>query len=172
MTWALEIPDRLYDRMLAHLFNDGVEQGAFLYAEPQGGSLIAREVYLVPPSGWEIQSAYRLVMKDDERARILARARQSGLCLVDCHSHPGSGEDIEFSPSDYSGVVDFAQYVKWKLDGRPYAALVWGEASVDGVVWERDFARAMTLDAVRVINGVLHVRPRATWESVSTWSMD
>lgn len=170
MTWRLQIPEELHARMAAHLFRDELEQGAFLYAEARDRWLLARELYLVPPEGWEIQSRYRLVMTDEERARVLAGAHRAAMCLVDCHSHPGSGAEVEFSPSDYGGVSEFAQYVKWKLDGRPYAALVWGEASVDGVVWDRDFASPETLQAVRVTGSQpVHLDPRDTWQRAATW---
>jgi hypothetical protein len=89
---------------------------------------------------------------DDRRgaAKILRLARNSGRCLVDCHSHPGYASEAAFSPSDRAGVEEFAPYVRWKLDGRPYVAAVLADDSVDAVMWEDDFAEAQQIDEIRV----------------------
>jgi hypothetical protein len=96
------------------------------------------------------KTAYRLEMTDEERAKVLKLARDSGLCLVDCHSHRGDAPEAAFSLSDRAGVEEFAPYVRWKLDGRPYVAAVLAEDAVDAVMWEADFAEAQRVDEIRV----------------------
>src|SRR5204862_2134353 len=127
-------------------FQNEVEQGAFLFAEARsdGGELQLNvtDFYLVPPRGWEVQMEVYLQMKDSERAKIMKLAREKNLCAIDCHSHPRADDDVWFSPSDVAGISEFAEYAKWKLDGKPFAAMVWGEESVDAVLWHGDFTAA------------------------------
>lgn len=149
------IPEQIATRLRAHLFQNSVEQGAFLFAtaEKHEGAvtLTVEDFYLVPEHGWEVQMEVYLQMKDSERAKIMKLARDKNLCAIDCHSHPHSGEDVWFSPSDVAGITDFAQYANWKLGGKPFAALVWGETSIDGVLWCGDFDSAFPLAEVHIV---------------------
>ena len=90
-----------------------------------------------------------LEMSHEARADSQNRPRRRDATVIDCHSHPHSTDAVWFSPSDRSGITEFAQYVRWKLSRNRFAALVWGEDSVDGVVWQDDFAQAQALGAVR-----------------------
>lgn len=168
MSTTILIPEPLYTSVYAHLFQNALEQAAFLLAQaypaPDGPRLEAVDAYLVPPEGWELQHQLYLELKDSERANIMYRARTGSFALIDCHSHPRSTADVRFSPSDRSGITNFAAYAKWKLDGRPYVAMVWGQASVDAVAWYGDFLTAARVKEVVVTGQVNQVlRPRATW---------
>lgn len=144
MSARIAIPANVAGPLQRHLFQGEMEQGAFLFArETRDGdvfSLVIEDSYLVPSSGWEVQRDIYLQMKDTERAKIMKLAREKLLCAIDCHSHPHAGDDVWFSPSDVAGITDFATYAHWKLPGHPFAAIVWGESSVDAVVWSGDFS--------------------------------
>lgn len=165
MSHEILIPGELMRRLRGHLFQNELEQAGFLFARVAGdGSALRFEVfdcYLVPASGWDVQMDVYLEMSHEERGRILKLARERNAAVIDCHSHPHSTEDVWFSPSDRSGITEFAQYVRWKLSGKPFAALVWGENSVDGVVWQDDFAQAQALASVRIEG--LRMIPTASW---------
>jgi hypothetical protein len=180
MRYTVSMPEAMFERLKRDLFQSELEQAAFLYAEHRQDDdrvhLAALEYYLVPPEGWEIQHEFHLELTDEERARILKRARDGGFALIDCHSHPPAVHDVEFSPSDVWGITEFAQYVRWKLDGRPYAALVWGQASVDAVGWHSDFKTPSHVSQILVEGTEEHVlvphysflRPRAKFSSRNT----
>src|SRR5262245_24501650 len=140
MNNTIVIPSGIAGALRSHLFGNDLEQGAFLFAEAKADDsgvlqLTVEDLYLVPSRGWEVQMEGYLEMKDSERAKIMKLAREKSLCAIDCHSHPRAGDDVWFSPSDVAGISEFAQYAKWKLDGKPFAAMVWGEESVDAVLW-------------------------------------
>lgn len=163
MNYRIIIPRSLHQALQAHLFQNHLEQGAFLLAQPERAngtlSLKAHNLYLISPDGWAIQSSVHLEMTDEQRAKVMKIGRDGGWSLIECHSHPGSGDDVAFSVSDYAGLDEFVPYVRWKLDGRPYAALVWGEASVDGCVWHDDFqvAHPVTSVLVKSLWGQKHI---------------
>jgi hypothetical protein len=157
--------------LLAHFFQNELEQGAFLFSKTQVTSeamiIEATDVYLIPPEGWDVQHELYLEMRDTERARIMKMARDSASGVIDCHSHPGSGDQVYFSPSDHKGITEFSAYAKWKLPSQPYAAMVWGEASLDAVLWHGTFTTASPADEVVVLDGSASriVRPQGTWFS-------
>ena len=162
------IPSDLEKTLRKHLFQNELEQGAFLFTKVHRNQnelrLEAEDFYLVPEEGWQVQLEVYLEMKDSERAKIMALARKAGYAAIDCHSHPGSNGEVDFSPSDRYGITDFAAYAKWKLDGKPFAATVWGEESLDAVVWMGDFKGALPVDEVRIHGSrVVSIKPRGTW---------
>lgn len=168
MRYVVTIPEDVDRTVRAHLFQNELEQGAFLFARPtQSGESIQLDVgeaYLIPPDGWETQHAAYLEMTDTERAKIMKLARERSTAIIDCHSHPDSGEDVWFSPSDRNGITEFAAYAKWKLDGNPYTAMVYGEASLDAVAWYGDFQEAKPVIEVRVLTAPPTIwTPRGTW---------
>ena len=152
MRTTVRIPGTIADAMRRHLFKDTVEQAAFLFTTATVTEteclIVTHDVYLVPPEGWDVQHEVYLEMSDAERAKIMKMARDRGMGVVDCHSHPRSGRGVQFSPSDLAHLPDFAAYAKWKLEGKPFAALVWGEESVDGRIWFGNFATMHQLDEV------------------------
>ncbi len=168
MKRIIEIPSGLEKILRKHLFQSKLEQGAFLFAKAHQDKgvlrLLVEDFYQVSEEGWQIQLEMYLEMKDSERAKIMALARKGGYAAIDCHSHPGSFDEVEFSPSDRYGITDFASYVKWKLDGKPFAATVWGEESIDAVVWIGDFKVPLPIDEVRIHGSeTVAIRPRGSW---------
>jgi hypothetical protein len=71
---------------------------------------------------------------------------------------------VWFSPSDVAGISEFAEYAKWKLDGKPFTATVWGEESVDAVLWQGDFKAAQRVRAVTIAgNPNQTIIPTGSW---------
>lgn len=168
MRRIISIPSTIGETLRLHLFQNEIEQGAFLFAQVSQtkDQLLFNvvNVYLVHADGWQVQSEAHLEMKDSERAKIMALARKGNYAAIDCHSHPGSFLMVEFSPSDEFGITEFAAYAKWKLDSKPFAALVWGESSLDGVVWSDDFQTAQKLDYVQFAEpAISKMKPRNSW---------
>jgi proteasome lid subunit RPN8/RPN11 len=175
MKCEIILPEELHLKLKRHLFQNDLEQAAFLFAtfSADGGTLkmTAVEVHLVLPEAWDCQSEMHLQMSDEERGKILKMARDKGLALVDCHSHPHAGDDVWFSGSDVAGITEFAAYVNWKLGNKPFAAIVWGEDSIDAVAWNGAFDCAQPVEAVRIENGSKPrmLVPKNTWFTRRYW---
>ena len=160
----LHIPSHLYAKLHSHLFQNELEQAAFLLGTANEQSFEAKDIYLVPPEGWAVQMDIYLEMSNVERARAMSVARHGGWAIVDCHSHPGAGSDVWFSPSDIAGITNYAQYARWKLDRRPYVATVWGESSVDAVCWYGDFSECHPVESVQIAGPhKSQMRPQNSW---------
>src|SRR5205807_2188939 len=106
-----------------HLFQSGgeIEQAAFGFTErhERNGSIIFRlmEWTLVPPIGFEVQTAYHIELTDEMRATVIKRAHDLGACLVEFHCHTGRWP-ASFSPSDRMGFREFVPHVWWRLKNR------------------------------------------------------
>jgi hypothetical protein len=169
------LPEHLHQTLMRHLFQNDLEQAAFLFASHavDGGTLkmTAVDVHLVPADAWDYQSEMHLQMSDEERGKILKMARDKGLALVDCHSHPHAGDDVWFSGSDVSGITEFAAYVNWKLRNKPFAAIVWAEDSLDAVAWHGAFDSVQSVESVNIESsaGIRAIAPKNTWHKHRFW---
>jgi len=66
--------------------------------------------------------------------------------------------------ADIPGLTRDRHYGHGKLGSKPYVAMVWGEASIDAVVWEGDFTRGQPLNELRIAGGSPNVLvPTGSW---------
>ena len=133
---ALAIDRETYSQLRDALRWTGVEHVAFLFTGPaaSGEQLVVRDIYHVPPDGFDFQSDLHVSLTDETRARVIKRAWDLGGCLVETHSHKHGPP--RFSPSDLYGFEDWVPHVRWRLASRPYIALVFAGGAFDALVWE------------------------------------
>ena len=134
------IAEAAYRELVGHLFEGEDEQVAFLFAEhretgPERGFHVL-QIYLVPPSGFDFQSSYHIALADEVWAQIIKTAWDTGACPIEVHSHRDSEFPPAFSGSDFLGFKETVPHVRWRLRGRPYAALVFNPDGFDGLVWK------------------------------------
>lgn len=133
------IPENLHESIRKHLFQGYTEQAAFMFATEsfRNGQIELKvdEIYLIPAEAWDVQSFYFLELSQEEKVKIMKMARDLDRHPIECHSHRHSDGPAYFSASDIIGLDEFVQYVRWKLPGKKYGALVWTKSSVYGQVW-------------------------------------
>jgi len=115
------------------------EQAAFLFCRysvsPAGEHVFECEDWQpLRPQDYEIQAGDYLELADPARAGLIKEAHDRKLCLVESHSHPGP-YPAALSYSDLAGLDEFVPHVRWRLHGRPYAALVFARSGFDGLAW-------------------------------------
>lgn len=124
----------------SHLFTGDDEQAAFGYAHCDvTGTFRISAIDYVPPEGFAFQSDYHIELTGDVQAQVIKRAFDLRACLVEFHSHRTSWP-ARFSGSDFRGFDEFVPHVRWRLAGRPYAAVVFHETSFDALHWTSDTA--------------------------------
>ena len=109
MNATIAIPTTIATHLHQHLFQNKLEQGAFLFAgySVNGGELKLGSIsyYCVPPDGWDVRRAN---ISPDEGFRACQDnaygAQNEYFRAIDCHSHPHANDDVWFSPSDVAGV--------------------------------------------------------------------
>jgi hypothetical protein len=138
-TLEVQMEPAEWDSLRRHLLKGRHEQVAFAFCEyvenERARTFLVREIWLAEPSDFDVQSDVHITLTDDALARLIKRAWNMQLAVVELHSHPMSNRRVGFSPTDLTGLADHVPYMFWRLRGRPYAAIVVGQAAVDAVAW-------------------------------------
>jgi hypothetical protein len=111
-----------------------LEHAGFLFVEQLHSDLRVRESWILAPSDFDYQSDCHIELSDSVRARVIKYAHDTGLVVVEIHSHVGH-RPARFSASDQCGFKEWVPHVRWRLKGRPYVALVLTRSTFDGLVW-------------------------------------
>lgn len=155
MVILVSIPREKYRFIRAHLFKGAKEQGCFLFADTRlEGAVVNMQVkgmHLIKENRWDHQSDFHLDLKEDEKVKVMRKAKKSGYDLIECHSHRFSGV-AKFSQSDISGLDAFVRYIWWKLPGKIYGALVWTKNDIAGDAWLPKKASPIIISEIRIIN--------------------
>jgi len=155
MVVVVSIPRKIYRFITTHLFKDHKEQGCFLFADTHFShavvSIYVKGVHLIKADKWDYQSSFHLELKDEEKVRVMLKARKNNYDLIECHSHRSLGA-ASFSSSDTHGLEEFVRYVWWKLPGRIYGALVWTKNDVAGEVWLPKRDTPLSISEIRIIS--------------------
>ena len=153
-TMLLHLPREVHDGLLKHLLpmRSRAEAAAFVFARPaEGRALEYVEWFPVPPEGFVSRSRLHLELNDATRAAVIKRAHDLRASLIEFHSHHGPWP-AEFSASDWAGFEEFVPHVRWRLRGRPYAAVVVTLTGFDAFVWS-DAARAPARLEAIIVDG-------------------
>lgn len=136
MALEIAVGSGLHDRLVSHLHGSDTEEVAFLagHLDPASGFLEAFDLLTLGADDFAIQTGYHVRLTDEGRGRVIRWAHERSATLVEAHAHR-SAWPAEFSPSDISGLGDWVPHVRWRLQARPYAALVFGDDSFDGLSW-------------------------------------
>lgn len=147
---TITIPKAVLLAIQAHLFpgNSRIEQGGFLLCAPRAKelpyALLVEDWLPLMRDDYVTQASDYLELSDAARARIIKLAHERNAILLEVHSHP-SGQPACFSPADILGLVEFVPHIRWRLGGKPYAALVFGRSSIDGLAWFGDSKTAIPI---------------------------
>ena len=147
---AIAVAEELYRQAREHL-RGHIEQVGFFLArfDTEGQMFVLQEWRPMPPEAVTFQSAYRVKLRDEIRPEIIKWAWDADACLVEVHSH-GDGGHAGFSPSDVWDLEEWVPHVRWRLRGRPYAAIVTAGDSFDALAWLTGSAEPAQVDRIEV----------------------
>lgn len=152
MATEIRFQAKAWNSLRRHLLQSREEQVGFAfcsYATRPGRSIFTvRDSYLASPTDFDIQSTYHITLTDDALAKLIKSASDAKACLVEFHSHPLPDGDVEFSPSDLAGLKDLVPYIRWRLKGQPYAAVVVGPNGIDALAWTLPGTQATSVDGI------------------------
>jgi len=99
------------------------------------GHVVVSDVLLVDdaflePGPWCVQ------LTDEAQQQILMWATANSGWVIEMHSHIGPlGDPACFSPTDIEALATWVPHIRWRLQARPYMAIVVGPKTIDGVAW-------------------------------------
>jgi hypothetical protein len=168
MTAVMAASGALYRTAREHL-RGHIEQVGFFLADfdTRRSAFLLRDWRSMPAEAFEYQSAYHVTLRDEMRPEIIKWAWDADACLVEVHSHGDDGI-AWFSPSDLAGFDDWVPHVRWRLRGRPYAAIVTAGDSFDALAWLADEKGPVQVTALEV-DGVAHAATARTLPRLAEW---
>lgn len=137
---VLTLSPKEHRDLLAHLLppDSSLEQAAFLFCTSRkiDDTLVfsAVGIELLGPSEFEAQENDYIELTNACRSRLIKRSHTLSASLVEVHSHPRS-KKIAFSRSDRTGLRETVEHMRWRLNGRPYIAVVVAPSGFDALVW-------------------------------------
>jgi hypothetical protein len=138
--WQMTMAKADYDELREHLLRSQDEAAAVLICgwvdAPGRQSILVREVRPVPPNGIEYVHGAAVSIRTEWLAAVLKEVAAAGLTLTIAHSHPFSADAVRFSSIDDNGHRLLVPALQRRIPGRPLCELVFGQGSVDGLVWE------------------------------------
>ncbi len=148
------LPGGTWPALRDHLLGQGSqEQLAFLLAATAQGRgwlrLLVREAIAVPPEALLQQTAARLEVQPAFSQAILRRCHETGLSLIEVHSHPFAHQHTTFSPRDVANEALKFRYVEKRIPHVRHATMVVGHESLDAHLWAR--GAAVPIDRVRAL---------------------
>lgn len=164
MRSTLRMSRPVWTSTLAYLLGSHDERMAYLLArggrwpDPAGDpvlDLLVTSVWLVPDSALTVQSGVRVEIDPAFTREVLIACYETGLSLIDVHTHPFSTRTVSFSGHDVANMrATHADFLARMPDAPPagVASLVVGQSSVAGAVTDpgtgtlRPLGRFLLLD--------------------------
>lgn len=117
------------------------EQAAFLFCrtesadngivfEPVDQAFLSSHDFIAQHSNY-------LELADETKIKLIKRAHVLGTSLAEFHSHPGPWP-AAFSLSDRMGLKETVPHMRWRLQQRPYLAVVVAPSGFDALVWSHN----------------------------------
>jgi molybdopterin/thiamine biosynthesis adenylyltransferase len=158
MRREIVITQRDFRQLREHLLRPGIhedEQMAYILCGVNEGEdylqLLVREVIPVPPEGFEHQSGVHLTVKKGFTRKVYQRCSESGLSLIEAHSHPFASGHVSFSSIDTANEEKRFPYVEEKIPNIHNASMVLGRNSIDAHVWDKKIHSVLPIDLIRVV---------------------
>ena len=129
---VLSFPMDTFDELSSHL--ETPEQVAFMLAHEESQGIFrvnAIRTYETGGSEYRTNQEYEDVI----RPEVIGWAWETGGCLIEAHSHGKWFSPVAFSPFDLEQLDEWVPHVRWRLEGRPYFAIVTAGDEVDGLAW-------------------------------------
>ena len=151
----MKIDASLFEELISHLLPAGnsQEQAAFLFAHPTRSDhqvmLEVVEAKKLGPADFASQEGDYLEMSDATRASLIKQAHDLKASLVEMHSHLGPWP-AGFSYADRRGLQETVPHMWWRLNKRPYLAIVVTNSNFDALLWLDNAKVPRALDALLV----------------------
>ena len=157
-----------YRTLMAHLLppDSHQEQAAFLFAHTQRElrkiCFAVAGFKLLCPEDFTVQENDYLAMADSTRAGLIKQAHDMTASLIEIHSHPGPWA-AAFSLADREGLRETVPHMWWRLNRRPYLALVVARSGFDALVWADNPTAPQALDGLLVDGRTLTPTNASLW---------
>lgn len=137
------------------------ESAAFLTAgffeNDTGCHFTVRNILIPKDDDYSFRSGNHLEMSPMFFNRAISMAERDHITVIQCHSHPFSVHDLQYSPSDFMGESMSSKTVNECLGGKPMGSMLFGQKNIIGRIWLlRD--KPTTVDQIRIVGRHMQIR--------------
>ena len=137
-----------------------MESAAFLVAgffqNDYGSHFAVRDILIPEDNDYNIRSEVRLEMSPHFFNRAISRAERTNTTVIQCHSHPSSKNNLQYSLSDFAGESLSSKTVYNCLGKKPMGSMLFGQDSVIGRVWLSPDTDPVQLNQLRIVDRHVH----------------
>ncbi len=155
MMWKIAISEDDYTNLRSHLLASTDEAAAVLFCGASltegGGRLLVRSAIPAPLEGLVYHHSGAVSVRPEWLAGLVKKAKAQGLTLAIVHSHPFSTTQVRFSSIDTSGQACLLPALRRRIPSHPLCELVFGQESIDGLIWQARSERPVPLTAVTIV---------------------
>jgi hypothetical protein len=151
------------------------EGAAFLGVHPSHGRLLLHSYRAFGRDDFVDSGSGGFVLSEEAKVAALAAIKRAGLAAVEVHTHPGADKTVQFSGYDEEQLPVFAHYVQLKIPGRPFGALVFGQRSHAGRIWDQGAVSSLRVTAIGQSSSTprwLEGEPNATFSGITSERFD
>lgn len=146
MRTHLRVGATTWSELRQHLLSSGKERMAYLFARTSRWTdpwqqdqldLLVTRALVVPDAALRVQTGVRVEIADEFQREVLIACYETGLSLIDVHTHPFSRDVVSFSGFDVDNMrITHEQFLSSMPVDPPRAAgsLVLGHGAVAGAV--------------------------------------
>jgi hypothetical protein len=129
------IGENLWGEARSHL-DVGAERLGFFLADWSDAkrSFVVRSWRAVRDDASGRSDSLHISLSDELRAEIIQWAASEEACLIEAHSH-GRWAPAAFSLYDLQHLEEWVSHLWWRLQRRPYAAIVTSTSDFDALAW-------------------------------------
>ena len=142
------------------LSDHNTESAVFLVAgffqNDHGLHFTVRDVLIPQDGDYNFRSGSHLEMSPLFFNKAISGAERSNTTVIQCHSHPSSKNDLQYSQSDFTGESLSSKTVYDCLGKKPMGSMLFGHDSIIGRVWMSPGTDPMRLDQLRIVDRHMH----------------
>lgn len=137
---SIVLPQKIYQDIYRYLFPKRIrsQRVAFIFATisktNDSVDFLFKSWYSVKSHEYQYRSKGYVELKDKMRQKIIKKAFDIDAAIIETHSHICS-KSACFSPTDLEGFKEFVPHVWWRLNKKPYAAIVFSKSDFDAFIW-------------------------------------
>ena len=155
------LTENIFDELRKHLFQSDNEQLATIFCgislTDNQTKLLAREIVKAKPEDLKRSSPTRVIAKKEFRMKILTRCLEENLHPIDCHSHPSSKHDVDFSTIDDLNDLINLSYIRGNIPGIHCASMVVGQNDFKARTYSLENGNLVPVDEIRIIGRKIQI---------------
>ena len=158
---TVRMTSRHFDALHDYLLSDhNMESAVFLIAgffqNDYGSHFTVRDILIPRDDDYNVRSDVHLEISPLFFNKAISRAERTNTTIIQCHSHPSSTINLQYSQSDFAGESLSSKTVYKCLGKKPMGSMLFGRNSIIGRAWLSPDTNPVKLNQLRIVDRHMH----------------